>query len=112
MDHSDYKLAQSQKMLNTNAMKHMQEKVHHHLRQLLLARFILLKLFVEVAENVQRGLHEMNLRHAWVLLQILPVKIFGEDIFETLTNTLCSQDFIDLEMDIKQHYFNLSHILG
>jgi hypothetical protein len=113
MDNSaGYKLAQSQKMTNSDAMQHMKEKAHHRLRQLLLARFILLKLFVEVARSNGGNLHEKNYRRAWVLLQILPMQIFDEDIFVTMSDTLRLQGFDDSVKAIKKHFRDLQDILG
>ena len=106
-----YKLAQTKKMVNREAMRHMKEKAHHRLRQLLLARFILLKMFVDAAQKVTGGLNK-NHQRAWVILQILPVETFGVDIFEELTKTLQYEDFDDLKEDIKNHYTELNHILG
>jgi hypothetical protein len=115
MDNSmDYRLAQHQHKIavNRDALQHMREKAHHRLGQLLLTRFILLKLFVQAAQNLPGGLNEKNHRRAWVLLQILPIQIFGEDIFETLTNILRFQDIDDLKKEINTHYDELKDILG
>jgi hypothetical protein len=70
--------------------KHMTETVRHRLIQLLLARFLLLRLLVEEARNLQGGLQQEH-RRLWVLLQVQP-NLFRMDlegsVFEVLAQLL------------------------
>jgi hypothetical protein len=108
-DSLDYGLAKRTK--DEDAMQHMEQKAHHRLMQLLLARFILLKLLIQEARKLPRGLHVKNHRRAWVLLQVQPLKVFGEDIFHLLTTLLRCESIVDLETDIQAHYKDLENIL-
>jgi hypothetical protein len=107
----DYNRAKSQKMKNKAAMDHMKQKANHCLLQLLLARFILLKLFIQEARRIPGGLEVKNHRRAWVLLQVQPPNVFGEDIFESLTQLLRYHWSDDLKAEIKAHYHELKDIL-
>jgi hypothetical protein len=105
----DYGLAKRKK--HWDAMLHMKQKAHHRLMQLLLARFILLKLFIQEARKLPGGLHVKNHRRAWVLLQVQPLKVFGEDVFHSLTMLLRHESIVDLETEIQAHYKDLKNIL-
>jgi hypothetical protein len=96
---------------DSDTMQHMKNKAHHHLMQLLLARFILLKLLIQEARRLPGGLHVKNHRRVWVLLQVQPSKVFGEDIFQSLTTLLERQSIDDLETEIQAHYKDLENIL-
>ena len=108
-DSLDYGLAERTK--DSDAMQHMKRKAHHRLMQLLLARFILLKLLIQEARKLPGGLHVKNHRRAWVLLQVQPLDVFGEDIFHSLTTLLRYGSIIDLETEIQAHYKDLENIL-
>lgn len=108
-DSLDYGLAKRTK--DSDAMQHMKQKAHHRLMQLLLARFILLKLLIQEARKLPGGLHVKNHRRAWVLLQVQPSKVFGEDIFHSLTMLLRYESIVDLETEIQAHYKDLENIL-
>jgi hypothetical protein len=111
-DSADYRSAQSQKMKNPDAMQHMKEKANHRLLQLLLARFYLLRLFVEEARKLRDGLDMKNHRRAWVLSQVQPFNIFQEDIFRTLYRALRTANTTDLREEIQALYLDVADILG
>ena len=105
----DYRLAKRAK--DPDAMQHIKQKAHHRLVQLLLARFILLKLLIQEAGKLPGGLQVKNHRRAWVLLQVQPLQVFGEDIFHSLTTLLRYESIVDLETEIQAHYKDLENIL-
>ena len=69
----------------------MQHTTERRLLQLLLARLLLLNLFIEVAQSSRTGLQEKEHRRLWTLLQVNPDIIKGHfcgDIFADLTARL------------------------
>jgi hypothetical protein len=98
-------------MNDPRAMDDIKQKTHRRLMELLLARFILLKLFIQEARRLPDGLDVKNHRRAWVLLQVQPCQLFGEDIFHSLTTLLRRESLEDLELDIQAHYKALEDIL-
>lgn len=99
--------------LTDAAIVHIREVTRQRFAQLLLARFLLLNLFVEEAQRLSKGLQEKEHRRLWVLLQAQP-KIFGQgyerDIFMTLTNHLQGARTVDLRERIRSE-FNKLHTL-
>jgi len=91
--------------------RHIREVVERRLTQLLLARFLLLDLLVQVAGP---ELDQKRHRLLWVLLQVQP-KIFGpgseKDIFTDLTLLLRRVSTSDLNDRIDQHRQKLSVLL-
>ena len=55
------------------------KKAYHRLVQLLLARFLLLDLFIEEAKNLTDGLHQEKHLRAWVLLQEHPTNVLSQE---------------------------------
>lgn len=96
------------------AFAHMREVAQCRLAQALLARFLLLNLFVEEARKLPGGLQEKEHRRLWVLLQAQP-QIFdetkkGEDIFTRLIQLLRQSDLNDLKHRIHAQYESLSSL--
>jgi hypothetical protein len=96
------------------AFNHMRETVERRLAQLLLARFLLLHLLVDVAGKLPGGLQQKEHRRLWVLLQAQP-NIFGrgpqEDIFTELTLLLGDTSTSDLEDRIRRKCEELDNLL-
>jgi hypothetical protein len=73
------------------AVEHMRETVPRRLSQLLLARFLLLRLLVEEAKKLPTGLQEKGHRRLWVLLQVQPAILDSgsrQDVFTRLSQLL------------------------
>jgi hypothetical protein len=89
--------------------QHMADKVTRRLAQLLLARFLLLRLLVEEAQKFQGGLQWEHHR-LWVLLQAQPKiigRIFNEDIFMHLARLLGPAGILDLQERIRSCHLEL-----
>ena len=97
------------------AVQHIGGVVERRLAQLLLARFYLWGLLVDVARDF--NVQENHLRRLWVLLQVQPQMINRtvagntEDIFTQLTQLLRYTSFNDLRHQINQQCFSLSATL-
>ena len=95
------------------ALKHIQEVTERRLAQLILARFLLLKLLVQEARELTSGLQQREHRRLWVLLQVQP-QIFHRtrdgDIFTDLTQLLRYTSTDDLKRRIKTLYNELSDL--
>jgi hypothetical protein len=100
----DYDRARSSGNRETNALRHMHEKVHRRILQFLLARFLLLNLLIEEASECEGGLRPSDHRLLWVLLQARPTDMLGNDAFTELSMALniCSAD--NLKTQIKEEY--------
>jgi len=96
------------------AFNHMRETVERRLAQLLLARFLLLRLLIEVARELPEGLQQKEHRRLWVLLQAQP-NILGrgpqEDIFTGLTFLLRDTSISDLKHRIHRQHKELENLL-
>jgi hypothetical protein len=97
------------------AIEHIRETAERRLAQLLLARFLLLDLLVQEAENLPGGLQDKEHRRLWVLLQVQPNGVFGThfevDIFADLAQLLRYTSTHDLQDRIRTRYRQLSRIL-
>jgi hypothetical protein len=106
LDAHDYERAKNMKEAHA-AIDHMRRVAERRLAQLLLARFLLLSLLVEEAQNLPGGLQQKEHRRLWVLLQAYP-KIFNEvDIFTKLTELLRGADTSSLQERIEERYTKL-----
>jgi hypothetical protein len=92
------------------AVNHMEQTVEHRVLQFLLARFCLLKLLVDEAKN-GGGLHPANHRLLWVLLQAIPIEMFGADVFRDLAKELRTASTEDLRQQIRDKCEELNPIL-
>ena len=118
LDHADYKKAITKKETDPKAeaaMKHIREVAEHRLAQLLLARFLLLNLLIQEAQQLRKGLREKDHRRLWVLLQAQP-QIFSDDleddIFITLTRLLRHASIDDLKDRIRKQYQKVRQVLS
>ena len=89
----------------------MEEKVKRRAFQFLLARFVLLNLFIDEAKKCEGGLWPSDHRTLWVLLQARPTDVLGEDAFVKLVRALRDLSLDDLETEIKNQYSVLECIL-
>lgn len=115
----DYDRARASKEANPKAktaIEHMREAAERRLAQLLLARFLLLDLFVQEAREIPGGLQEKEHRRLWVLLQVQPNRIYGAnfkvDIFTALARLLRHASTYDLKDRIASKYQELSFLLA
>jgi hypothetical protein len=115
-DAQDYKRAKAKKDTDPKAraaIEHIRETAEHRLAQLLLARFLLLNLLIQEAQQVQGGLQEKEHRRLWVLLQAQP-EIFGngkDDVFTTLARLLQHTSIYDLKARICKQYQDVRPVL-
>jgi hypothetical protein len=111
-DSLDYTLAKSTKGYNEASADHMHQKAHHRLLQFLLARFLLLSLFIEEACKCKGGLRPANHRRLWVLMQARPTQILGRDAFMEVAQALRKASTDDLRKQIRDGYYKLQPTLG
>lgn len=97
--------------LTPAAIEHIREVSKRRFAQLILARFVALQLFVEVAQNTPCGLQRKEHRQLWVLLQAYPGILgteFDLDPFMTLTQRLGGATLKDLKSRISDSCKKLS----
>lgn len=113
----DYRQAQEMKRAGSEdeAIKHMHETAEHRLAQMLLARFLLLKLLVTETQAVNNSLPTDAHRRLWVLLQAQPSVVFDRgfesDVFTQLSRLLRETSIYDLKGRIRAMYQELSPLL-
>jgi hypothetical protein len=114
-DAADYKRAKKAYPKTNAAIDHIREVAERRLAQLLLARFLLLDIFVQEAQKIPGGLQEKVHRRLWVLLQAQPNGIFGADykgdIFTELAQLLRYAPTSILKDRIATQYQKLSFLL-
>jgi len=71
-----------------DAVLHMHQKAQHCVLQFLLACFLLLNLLIAKASECEGGLHPLDYRLLWVLLQARPTDMLKDDAFMVLANAL------------------------
>jgi hypothetical protein len=108
-DSLHYDSAKSVKGYDDAAALHMHQKAQHRLLQFLLARFFLLHLLLGEAKKCG-GVHPVNHRLLWVILQTRPIEMLGRDAFKELAEALRTLSMEDLKKLIKNRYSKLSHI--
>jgi hypothetical protein len=117
----DYKRARMMNEGNKKtpeSVEHVRETARRGLCQLLLARFLLLRLLVQEVRTVKDQLSWAKYRRLWVLLQAQPEQVFGSDIdidfdvFADLALLLQRARRDDLEARIRATYRDLWSLLG
>jgi hypothetical protein len=106
-----YRSAKSLGVRNDGAALHMHQKVERRVLQFLLARLLLLNLFITEASKCEGGLRPSEHRLLWVLLQARPTDMLNEDPFVELADTLRIASAEDLKAQIKEEYAKLIPIL-
>ena len=86
--------------LTEGAITHIRQVAQRRFAQLVLARFLLLNLFFEEAQNSPGGLQQKEHRRLWVLLQVQPNIFRKGDIFMDLTKHLRGATIQDLTSSI------------
>jgi hypothetical protein len=109
-DSLHYRPAKSVKGYDDAAAPHMHEKAHHRILQFLLARFILLNLLINEAEE-HGGVHPASLRRLWVFLQAQPTEMLEKDAFTEVAAALRTVSIEDLRNEIKDEYAKMKHNL-
>ena len=111
----DYRQAINLKGIDPGAFSNIGDPTERRLLQLLLSRLLLLNLFIEVAKCSPNGLHPMEHRRLWTLLQVHPEIIQGHfcgDIFADLTWRLRHSTSENLMKLIKEVHTNLCDLLA
>ena len=98
-------------MDNSFQYNHMQQNVHCHILQFLLAHFYLLILLTDEPSKCKKELHPVNHQLLWVLLQTWLTEMLWDNTFEEVTEALWIASIKDLEQQIKAEYSKLEHIL-
>ena len=102
-DHEEAKKRCRDGPLDPEPIKHARQVARGCLAQMLYARFLLLELLVQEAQNLHGGLQQREHRRLWVLLQVEP-RIFDlpfkTDVFADLTQVLRGAATPELESRI------------
>jgi hypothetical protein len=88
------------------AVKYMETMTHRRLAQIILARFLLLDLFVQEARQSRRGLLPKEHRRLWVYLQVYPGlfdrsrTMLFDDLFMDLAQLLKDVSLVELKQQL------------